>query len=118
MILTNATAWEASPLLAETNKQRIVIHCESILSAVAYHERRGPQSGGTLAMIFPLKIVCRVTPSDHQRERAITALFNWGHARGISGMCEFAVPLNEGIYEVIRRTEEMRAKTYQSGASH
>lgn len=108
-IIANALAWESASSKSDTNQQRIVIHCESVLSTVAYHESKGPRSGGTLAMIFPLKIVCRVTPSDHQRQRASNALHKWGSSRGVGGICGFVGPEKRDIYSVIREMEKTRA---------
>ena len=87
-VLANALVWESGASFTELYKQRIVIHCASILQAVAYHETRGPNSGGSIQMVLPLKVVCRVTPSDDQRRQAEIALRRWGEGRGVDGICD------------------------------
>lgn len=50
-------------------------------------------------MVFPLKVVCRVTPSDDQRRGAQIALRRWGERRGVDGICDpLVIPEREGIY--------------------
>ena len=104
-ILANAIAWEATTRNAEQYKQRIAIHCESILSAVVYLESKGSSSGGTLLMIFPLKVACRTTPSTEQRRRARAALAHWGARRGVDGLCKFSVHESEGVFGRICEAE-------------
>ena len=108
LVLANALAWEATPRNSKYYKERIVIHCESILSAVAYFESRGPSSGGTLLMIFPLKAACRTSPSDDQRRRVRAALAMWGTRRGVDGICKFQAHETEGIFLKICEAEESR----------
>ncbi len=87
-VLANALVWESGAGFTELYEQRIVIHCASILQAVVYHETRGPNSGGSIQMVLPLKVVCRVTPSDDQRRQAQIALTRWGETRGVDGICD------------------------------
>ena len=108
VILSNALAWEAAPGPSHIYKQRIVIHGASILAAIEQHEIRGIGSGGTIAMVLPMKVVARVTPSHHQREQAKQALSRWGKSRGVEGICKFGIPESEGIYKVIRKMELMK----------
>ena len=110
-ILANALTWEATSDDPFLNKQAIVIYAESILSAVTYHERTGTSSGGTLAMIFPMKTVCRVTPCADQRRRAGAALQRWGERRGIDGLTRVMLPEKESIYNKIREMEEEKERT-------
>lgn len=111
VVLANALAWEATSGDAGLYKQRIATHCASILAVVSYHEGRGVGSGGSITMVFPMKIVCRVTPSNHQRHLAEAALLKWGKSRGMDGICKFSVvPERNGIYNQIRRTEEARSR--------
>ena len=105
-VLANALVLESVVGSTELYEQRIVIHCASILQAVAYHESRGPNSGGSIQMVFPLKVVCRVTPSDNQRRQAQVALRRWGERRGVDGICDpLVIPKREGIYNHFRRIE-------------
>lgn len=107
IILANSLAWEATPGDPEVNKQRIVIHCASILSVVAYHESRGTGSGGSVSMVFPMKIVCQATPSNHQRQQAEAALLRWGQSRGVVGICKSrAAPEGHSIYRGMHRMDE------------
>ena len=102
-VLANALIWESGAGFTELYKQRIVIHCASILQAVVYHESRGPNSGGSIQMVFPLKVVCRVTPSDDQRRQAQIALRRWGERRGVDGICNpLVIPEREGVYNDFR----------------
>lgn len=116
-VLTNALAVEAMPISVSTKpyKRKIAIHCASILSIAACLESKGPSSGGSLIMVFPIKTVCRATPCYSQRKQATDALERWGASRGIDGLCTFRVDEKFGIYDTIRRMEEARqAKSRQS----
>ncbi|KAL6713244.1 hypothetical protein ACLMJK_009365 [Lecanora helva] len=98
IIVVLSLASEASTSgLTPSEANRIVIHCESIMSAVAYHEDLGPYSGSTTEMIFPLKTICRATPSAQQKQRAYLALARWGSSRGVDGICKFGLPLQHAI---------------------
>lgn len=108
-VLANALAWEATDDDPQVYKRRIVTHCASILSVVAHHESVGVGSGGSNTMIFPIKLVCRVTPSDHQRRKAEECLAIWGKKRGVDGICKFAIPEKLGIFRSIERMEKGRA---------
>lgn len=76
----------------EKYKQRILLHATSILASVAYHEAQGPSSGGSFAMIFPVKIVYFMSPSEVQRDSAREALFRWGANRGLNDLCTVCAP--------------------------
>ena len=105
-VLAHALVCESGAGFTELYKQRIAIHCASILQAVLYHQSRGPNSGGSIQMVFPLKVVCRVTPSDDQRRQAQTALRRWGERRGVDGICNpLVIPEREGIYNDFRGME-------------
>ena len=86
----------------EKYHQRMTAHAASILASVAYHEAQGPFSGGTFSMIFPVKTVCLVSPSEEQRSSAREALFRWGDNRGVNDICTVCAP------EIIRRVAEGR----------
>ena len=109
VIHANALAWEANPRDAEINKRKIIIHCASILAAVAYHENRGIGSGSTISMIFPMKTVSRITPSDDQRRQVLEALERWGERRGVKEACEFARVNGHDIYSNICKMEMAQA---------
>ena len=108
-ILANAIAWEATSGYPEPNKQRIVVHSASILEAVKFHESQGPNSGGSIVMVFPMKVVRRATPSNAQRDQAQAALDRWGETRGVDGICKFADTESDGIYSDIRKMEARRS---------
>lgn len=105
VIIAHALAWESTSGFSEPNKQRIVIHCASILEAVKYHESKGPSSGGNLSMVFPIKVVRRATPSKFQREQAQVALEQWADKRGVDGICKFPDAESEGLYGNICKME-------------
>jgi hypothetical protein len=71
-------------------------HAASALAAAKYHESCGPYSGGTFMMIYPLKVICLITPCDKQRRQAQRALLTWGMTRGLEGVCKEAEPLTLG----------------------
>ena len=105
-VLASSIVWESRAGFLELHKQRIVIHCASILQAVVYHESCGPDSGGSIQMVFPLKVVSRVTPSEDQRRQAQIALRQWGERRGVDGICDpLVIPEREGIYNHVRVME-------------
>ncbi|KAK3170140.1 hypothetical protein OEA41_009526 [Lepraria neglecta] len=105
VILAHALAWESTSGFSEPNKQRIVIHCASILEAVKYHESKGPSSGGSISMVLPIKVVRRATPSKFQREQAQVALEQWADTRGVDGICKFPDAESEGFYGNICKME-------------
>lgn len=72
--------------------QHMTVHAVSILASVAYHEAQGPSSGGTFSMIFPVKIVCLMSPLEELRSSAREALFRWGGNRGVNDICTVCVP--------------------------
>lgn len=100
--LANALAWESNSGYPELNKRQTVIHCASIMTAIGYHEGKGPESGGSVSMVFPMKVVCRTTPSSNQRRQVQAALVKWGESRGVEGICQFVVPESHGVYGNIR----------------
>jgi hypothetical protein len=74
--------------------QLIKQHAASVLNIVGYHRSCGIQSGGSFIMIFPLKVICLVTPCEDQRRVASEALLAWGTERGLEGACRNAAPLH------------------------
>lgn len=102
IILTNALLWESGSGPSEGHMQKIFIHSASILAAVAWHKSIGPQSGGAVSLVFPMKVVYQCTPSDHQRKQAHEALVTWGEARGTEQLCKlWSVEADEDFYKAI-----------------
>lgn len=64
----------------------MMAHCASILAAMRYQDGVGALTGGTVLMVFPLRVVVKASPSKRQREEARAALLKWGSQRGISGI--------------------------------
>ena len=105
-VIANSLVLESGADFANLYKQRIVIHCASILQAVVYHESQGPNSGGSIQMVFPLKVVCRITPSDDQRRQAQVALRRWAERRGVDGICDpRVIPERYGTHNNFRGME-------------
>lgn len=65
---------------------QMMTHSASILAAMRYQDGMGALSGGTILMVFPLRVVVKTSPSKSQREEARAALLKWGAERGISGI--------------------------------
>lgn len=64
----------------------MMTHSASILAAMRYQDGMGALTGGTVLMVFPLRVVVKTSPSKPQREEARAALLKWGAERGISGI--------------------------------
>ena len=64
----------------------MMTHSASILAAMRYQDGLGALTGGTVLMVFPLRVVVKASPSKPQREEARAALLKWGAERGISGI--------------------------------
>ncbi len=105
IVLANALAWESNSGYPEVNKRQTVIHCASILAAVAHHEKIGPASGGSISMMFPMKIARRATPSIDQRRQLQASLEKWGESRGVGDICQFGVPESHDTYSKIQEME-------------
>lgn len=54
----------------EIRDKRMMFHGASILASVGYHESQGPFSGGSFSMVFPIKIIFLLSPSDWQTQTA------------------------------------------------
>ena len=70
----------------DTYYRKATVHAASILSSIAYHESQGPTSGGSFSMLFPIRIVSLMSPSEEQKELAHQALVKWGEKRGLDGV--------------------------------
>jgi hypothetical protein len=78
--------------LGMSTEHQLTMHASSVLAAARFHQSRGPQSGGTFMMVYPLKSVCMMTPDEEQRREAQEILLEWGMERGIEGTCRVAAP--------------------------
>lgn len=73
-------------------KKEMIAHGNSILLSASYQEEQGSLNGGSFSMIFPLKIVCLLSPSEAQRALAQDVILNWGTNRGLTDICTVAAP--------------------------
>lgn len=64
----------------------MMTHSASIIAAMKYQDGMGALTGGTVLMVFPLRVVVKTSPSKPQREEARAALLKWGAERGIGGI--------------------------------
>ena len=108
VILASMLAWESASVSSHVYKQRVAIHAASILAAVAFHNAKGLDSGGSIAMVFTMKVVIQNTPSNHQREQAKANLKSWGASRGLQSVTN--VPLSDDgiIYNTVHEMEMMK----------
>ena len=84
----------ASPTssLSDTYKQQMMVHGASILASAAYQEAQCPPNSVVLSTIFPLKLLCLLSPSEEQKMMARNALHDWGSPRGLSDIFESVAP--------------------------
>jgi hypothetical protein len=75
-------------LCPDVYKWQMVLHGASILASVEYHEMHGPINPAAFSMIFPVKLVCLLSPSEIQRDIAREALARWGEKRGLADSCQ------------------------------
>ncbi len=71
---------------------RMNIHAEMILRCTSIHRAQGVYSGGSYAMIFPLKIASMIAPSSEIRSRAQKTILEWGMERGVRDSFQIAIP--------------------------
>jgi hypothetical protein len=69
---------------------QMILHGASILASIAHHEAQGPTNNASFSMIFPVKLLCLLSPSETQRDIAREALTRWGESRGLTSACEIA----------------------------
>jgi len=69
-----------------------VIHGTSILASAAYCETLGALNGVNFSMLFPIKVVCLLSPSEEQRTMAREVLLKLGEERGLVDICQVAAP--------------------------
>jgi hypothetical protein len=72
--------------------REIVMHGTSILASAAYCESLGVFNGVSFSMVFPIKLVCLLSPSEEQRILARSVLLKWGEERGLADSCQVAAP--------------------------
>jgi hypothetical protein len=72
--------------------RQMTIHGASILMAAAYHETQGLVKGGSFPMVFPIKLLCLLSPSETQKRMAQETLLRWGSGRGLTEIYEVATP--------------------------
>jgi hypothetical protein len=82
----------AASLVPSLYDQAIVMHGTSILTSAAYCETQGLFNSVSFSMVFPIKLVCLLSPSEEQRTLARTALLKWGSKRGVTDICKVAAP--------------------------
>lgn len=83
-----ASASDASQFYAD----RMAVHGASILSSAEYHQSQGCYNGGSFSMIFPVKLVCLLSPSEPVRLMAQKSLLMWGAGRGLLDIVEIGEP--------------------------
>ncbi|KAF8848301.1 hypothetical protein BDZ45DRAFT_733024 [Acephala macrosclerotiorum] len=83
---------EAASLVPNSYSQGVVMHGASILSSAAYCETHGLFNRVSFSMVFPIKLVCLLSPSEMQRSLAQDALLKWGSERGLEDICKVAAP--------------------------
>ena len=79
----------------------IMAHCASILAVATFvngHNNGSVYNSGCsyLRMVFPLRIVCLISPSLMQRQSAWYRLERWRTVKGMGGICAVALASSEG----------------------
>lgn len=85
----------AASLCSDVYKWQMILHGASILASVSYHETQGSINTASFSMIFPVKLVCLLSPSEVQRGIAQDALSRWGSQRGLLDICRGMEPSME-----------------------
>jgi hypothetical protein len=68
-----------------------ITHGSSILAAAAYCKSQA-EANVSFSMVFPLKLICLLAPSEGQRRLARSVLLKWGEERGLADICQVAAP--------------------------
>ncbi|KAH8817128.1 hypothetical protein F5884DRAFT_778512 [Xylogone sp. PMI_703] len=76
----------------EVYLHQMAVHGASILNSAEYHQSQGCYNGGSFSMIFPVKLVCLLSPSESLRATAQELLLMWGRRRGLLDIVEIGVP--------------------------
>ena len=79
----------------------IMAHCASILAVATFvdgHNNGSVYNSGCsyLRMVFPLRIICLISPSLMQRQSAWYRLERWRTVKGMGGICAVALASSEG----------------------
>jgi hypothetical protein len=80
---------------ADAYETQIGWHSGQILGSCTYLMANHTSSASTVAMVFPLKIMCRFSRNELQRQAAYEVLSMWGQKKGIKGICMQAAPLHD-----------------------
>lgn len=83
---------EAALQAGKPYTQAIVMHGASILAAASYCESQGLLNGVAFSMVFPIKLVCLLSPSEEQRIHTQDVLLKWGSRRGLTDICKTGAP--------------------------
>jgi len=81
-----------TPSLSATYRQQMMVHGASILASAAYQEAQCAPNSVVLSTIFPLKLLCLLSPSEEQKIMARDSLRNWGSPRGLTDVFEVVAP--------------------------
>ena len=78
---------------ADVYDPQIAWHSGQILGSCTYLMANRFSSASTVMMVFPLKIMCRSSRNELQRQEAYEILELWGQSKGIQGIRTQAAPL-------------------------
>ena len=95
----NLIVWSyllAASRTPEKYHSKMKAHSASILCSVLYHETQSPSSEVSFAMIFPVKTVHSLTPSDSQKKMAADSLLMWGSKKGLNDDSQDGAPWMPG----------------------
>jgi hypothetical protein len=82
----------AASLTPQEHQLKMISHGDSIISSVAYHDSQDTLTSISFSIIFPIKIVCLLSPSNLQRVMAQNVLLKLGTKRGLVELCVAAAP--------------------------
>ena len=82
----------AASLVPNSYSQAAVMHGATILASASFCEVQGLFNGVSFSMVFPIKLVCLISPSEEQKVLAQIALLKWGFERGLADICKVAAP--------------------------
>jgi len=89
IVLNYLAATSLTPLEHQIN---MISHGDSIISSVAYYDSQDTLTSISFSVIFPIKIVCLLSPSNLQRTMAQNLLLKLGTKRGLVELCVAAAP--------------------------
>jgi hypothetical protein len=82
----------AASLTPQEHQLKMISHGDSIISSVAYHDSLDTLTSISFSIIFPIKIVCLLSPLNLQRVMAQNLLLKLGTKRGLVELCVAAAP--------------------------